>query len=76
MRITSKGQVTIPQEIREKFGLLPDTEVEFVAKGNTVQIVKVKSPARPSRGEALVGRLRGRGSVTMSTDEILALTRK
>ena len=29
MRITSKGQVTIPQEIREKAGLLPNTEVEF-----------------------------------------------
>ncbi|MFA6958415.1 MAG: AbrB/MazE/SpoVT family DNA-binding domain-containing protein [Thermoanaerobaculia bacterium] len=76
MRITSKGQVTIPQEIRERFGLLPDTEVEFVAKGNSVQIVKAKNPARPGRGEAIVSRLRGRGSVKMSTDQILALTRK
>ncbi len=75
MRITSKGQVTIPQEIRERFGLLPDTEVEFVAKGNVLRIVKAKSAARPSRGEALVNRLRGRGSVKLSTDEILALTR-
>ena len=32
MRITSKGQVTIPQEVRERFGLLPDTEVDFVVK--------------------------------------------
>ena len=76
MRITSKGQVTIPQEIRVKFGLLPDTEVDFVAKGNTVQIVKAKSAKRPGRGAALVGRLKGRGSVRMSTDEILALTRE
>jgi len=29
MRITSKGQVTIPQHIREKAGLLPNTEVRF-----------------------------------------------
>ena len=29
MQITSKGQVTIPQDIREKLGLLPDTAVEF-----------------------------------------------
>ena len=29
MRITSKGQVTIPQHIREKAGLLPNTEVQF-----------------------------------------------
>ena len=76
MRITSKGQVTIPQEIRERFGLLPDTEVDFVAKGNSVRIVKSVSPTRPTRGQALVQRLRGRASVRMSTDEILALTRK
>ena len=76
MRITSKGQVTIPLEIREKFGLLPDTEVEFVARKNSVQIVKAKTATRPTRGQALVHRLRGRSSVKMSTDEILALTRK
>jgi AbrB family looped-hinge helix DNA binding protein len=46
MRITSKGQVTIPQEIRERFGLLPNTEVEFVAKRNSIQIVKSTNPGR------------------------------
>ncbi len=76
MRITSKGQVTIPQEIRERFGLLPDTEVEFVARRHSVQIVKAANPARPTRGRQVVRRLRGRASVKMSTDEILALTRK
>ena len=76
MRITSKGQVTIPQEIRERFGLLPDTEVDFVANRHTVQIVKSKNPARPTRGQIMVRRLRGRASVKMSTDEIMALTRK
>ena len=34
MRITTKGQVTIPQDIRERFGLLPHTEVEFVVEGD------------------------------------------
>jgi AbrB family looped-hinge helix DNA binding protein len=38
MRITSKGQVTIPQDIRERIGLLPDTEVEFEVVGNAVKI--------------------------------------
>ncbi len=76
MRITSKGQVTIPQEIRERFGLLPDTEVEFVTNRHIVQIVKSKNPARPTRGQVMVRRLRGRASVKMSTDQILALTRK
>jgi bifunctional DNA-binding transcriptional regulator/antitoxin component of YhaV-PrlF toxin-antitoxin module len=31
MKITSKGQVTILLEIRQKLGLLPNTEVEFMA---------------------------------------------
>jgi len=75
VRITSKGQVTIPQEIRGRYGLLPGTEVEFVAKGSIVQIVKARRRSRPTRGETLVSRLRGRASVSMSTDEILALTR-
>jgi AbrB family looped-hinge helix DNA binding protein len=77
MRITSKGQVTIPQEIREKFGLLPDTEVEFVAGKHSVRIVKSSnSTTRLTRGRALVRRLRGRAGIGMSTDEILALTRR
>ena len=43
MRITSKGQVTIPQAIRERAGLLPNTEVEFLMDGDVVTLVK---PAR------------------------------
>ena len=75
MRISSKGRVTIPQRIRERFGLLPHSEVEFVARGNSVLIVKSTNPARLSRGQAIVRRLVGRSTVSMSTDEILALTR-
>lgn len=76
MRITSKGQVTIPMEIREELGLLPETEVRFRVRGNTAIIEKVRGEvARGTRGSALVARLRGSGTVTMSTDEIMALTR-
>lgn len=73
MKITSKGQVTIPQEIRERMGLLPDTEVEFVVRGNTVQIVKSKQAS--SRGASIVRAMRGRATTRMSTDEIMKLTR-
>lgn len=74
MRITSKGQVTIPIEIREKLGLLPETEVEFELQGKTVRLVK--SPrSEGSRGRNVVERLRGKGTIRMTTDEILALTR-
>ena len=73
MKITSKGQVTIPIEVRERLGLLPDTEVEFEVVGNAARIRKARGGA--SRGRRLVERMRGRGSVRMSTDEILRLTR-
>jgi AbrB family looped-hinge helix DNA binding protein len=74
MRITSKGQVTIPQGIRQKLGLHPNTEVRFEIAGTTARIRRVRGPA--GRGERLVSHLKGRGTVRMSTDQILALTRK
>ena len=76
MRITSKGQVTIPQIVRERTGLLPNTDVEFVVDGGGVRIVKTVSGGRPSRGARAVQRLRESGGrVRMTTDEIMALTR-
>lgn len=76
MKITTKGQVTIPVEIREKLGLLPDTEVEFEVVGRAVRMRKVRrAKGSGRRGKSIVERLRGKGSVQMTTDEILALTR-
>ena len=75
MRITSKGQVTIPVEIREKTGLLPGTEVDFRLDGATVCMFKARAPKRETRGHEIVRRLRGSATVKMSTDEIMALTR-
>lgn len=75
MRITSKGQVTIPAEIRERAGLLPHTEVEFEFDGNVVRIVPREAGRKDGRGARLVAHLRGRGDVAMSTEAIMALTR-
>lgn len=75
MKITSKGQVTIPQEIREELGLHPETEVDFVVEGSAVRIVKSRCPKRPSRGQRLLGGLRGAATARLSTEEIMALTR-
>jgi len=75
MRITSKGQVTIPIEIREKTGLLPNTEVEFELQGNAVRLRRAKASRQPGRGATAVARLRGSATVRMTTEEILALTR-
>lgn len=75
MRITSKGQVTIPVEIREQAGLLPDTEVEFDFDGTAVRIRRAADQGPRGRGQKLLDRLKGSATVRMSTDEILALTR-
>ena len=73
MRITSKGQVTIPANLRERFGLLPETEVVFEATAQGVLLTKASGPRK--RGRAIVEHLTGRATRKLSTDEIMALTR-
>jgi AbrB family looped-hinge helix DNA binding protein len=73
MKVTTKGQVTIPAEVRERLGFLPNTEVEFVVENGRAVLRKLRRSRR--RGAKVVAHLRGRGTVPMSTDEILALTR-
>jgi AbrB family looped-hinge helix DNA binding protein len=72
MLITSKGQVTIPQRIRNRYGLKPGTAVEFIPSGKQVLL-------RPKRHKASVvdgwlaearGFLKGR-----RTDALMKLTR-
>lgn len=75
MRVTSKGQVTIPVEIRERLGLLPNSEVEFELDGNTARIRKARGRSGNSRGLSIVQQLRGKATTSMSTEEIMALTR-
>jgi AbrB family looped-hinge helix DNA binding protein len=72
MRITTKGQVTIPQHIREKLGITPTTEIDFIEEKGKVYIVK--KPGRTQTGNRF-RKLRGVDTVRMTTDEILALTR-
>jgi len=72
MRVTTKGQVTIPQHIREKLNITPATEIDFVEEGNRVFLVKRKGKKAATRKFA---KLRGLATVKMTTDQILALTR-
>ncbi|MBI2526317.1 MAG: AbrB/MazE/SpoVT family DNA-binding domain-containing protein [Candidatus Rokubacteria bacterium] len=73
MRITSKGQVTIPLAIRRKAGLLPATEVEFRLRGSTVILRRVRAASH--RGGRLLAGMRGRATTRLTTDQIMALTR-
>lgn len=77
MRVTSKGQVTIPQAIRERAGFLPGTEVEFVIGEDG--IVRLRRADDQPRNQALadaIDRLRGSARTKLSTREIMALTRR
>jgi AbrB family looped-hinge helix DNA binding protein len=75
-RVSSKGQVTIPQEIRVRLGLLPHTDVEFELADDHARIRKAgHGSGESNRGRLAVGTLRGTSDVRMSTDEIMALTR-
>jgi antitoxin PrlF len=74
MRVTSKGQVTIPKEIRDAMGFLPGTEVEFVRDGKEVRVQRTAGSR--TRGEEVVEHLRKAGrNYTMTTDEVMRLTR-
>ena len=73
MRITTKGQVTIPQEFREALGLLPHSEVEFELDGDSVRIRRARKST--SRGETIIARMRGTTTSGLSTDAIMKLTR-
>ncbi len=73
MRVTEKGQVTIPKHLRDALGIGAGTEVEFQRDDDAIVVRKVSSG--PTRGRQLVARLRGRGDVGLTTDEIMALTR-
>jgi AbrB family looped-hinge helix DNA binding protein len=69
MKITTKGQVTIPQELRRKYRIDANAEVDFIEEDGKI-VVKVKKTSKsPFR------KLIGRGDVRLSTDEILRLTR-
>lgn len=73
MRLTSKGQLTIPAEIRDRHGLHEGDEVEVVEVGGTLQIRRRKGST--TRGQRATRRLRGTATTTLSTDEIMRLLR-
>ena len=69
MKITSKGQVTIPQELRRKYQIDAHAEVEFVEEDGKIVVRVIR------KSESSFRKLLGRGDVRLSTEEILRLTR-
>ncbi len=71
MRVTRKGQVTIPLEVRRALGIQPGSDVEFELDGDGARLVVDRE-----RAAAEIARMRGAGDLEITTDEILALTRR
>lgn len=71
MKVTERGQVTIPKDLRERFGFLPHTEVEFEMKGGALRLVR---SARERA--AAVERLYGRKQFGRSTEDLMRLLRE
>ena len=72
MHVTEKGQVTIPIAIRRKYVIGPDTEVEFVEDGGRI-VLQIRDERTP--GQRLVDHLAGSATSTMTTEDLMALTR-
>ena len=73
MRLNSKGQVTIPADLRHRHGFSEGDEVDVVDDGGTLRIVH--SSQGGCGGERVVGRMRGTATTTRSTDELMTLLR-
>jgi len=72
MRVTTKGQVTIPRSVREKLGIVPQTNIDFLEDKGRFYIVKTTKTKRTNKFK----KFRGIATSRMSTDEILKLTRE
>jgi AbrB family looped-hinge helix DNA binding protein len=75
MRITSKGQITIPSEIREQLGLTPNSEVILEVEGNAIRIrpavpegQRTKPRRRPLEEEPFVGMWQDREDMADSSE--------
>ncbi len=83
MRVTTKGQVTIPKEIRDVLGIRPGTEVEFRLVGSEARLVNRERCDDGNAGRRAVRLLRRTGDLLrqrgqlsdLSTDEIMDMTR-
>ena len=76
MRITSKGQVTIPKHIRDALHLQPGTLVEFCLNEAGEVVLHAAQPVKGRK--AIRDRFeaaRGRADVKWRTDDLMKLLR-
>jgi antitoxin PrlF len=74
VRITSKGQVTIPKDVRDQAGFMPGSEIDFVVENDAVRLVKA-TDGRQRDIARRIASVRGSLKTRFSTDELMALLR-
>jgi AbrB family looped-hinge helix DNA binding protein len=67
-RMTSKGQVTIPQELREQLGLAPGDEVQFTSTPDGIRLKKATRGSVFARYRGCLPHLRGQDAVELIRD--------
>ena len=72
MKVTTEGQITIPQEIRERFHLFPGTDVEFLPQGESVLIRPV---GEQTRFQQWIERAQGSATTRLTTNEMMTAMR-
>lgn len=83
MRVTTKGQVTIPKEVRDALGIKPGSEVDFILEDGDARLVRAQDRSGESRAERMVRRFRDAAKrlkvreefAGMSSDEYMDLIR-
>lgn len=73
MKVTTKGQVTIPRQIRRHLNITPHDEVNFVLVGGRVVLQKDTSVRNDVAAQ--IAAMRGTADMDMTTDEIMSMTR-
>ncbi len=72
MKLTVKGQVTIPKHVRDTLGITIHSEIDFIEENGKIYIVRAKARKRIQKFR----KYRGIANVKMTTDEIMKLTRE
>jgi AbrB family looped-hinge helix DNA binding protein len=77
MRVTSKGQVTIPKHLRQRTGIRPGAEVDFFERDGEVVVKKAAKSRRRGADdfETYLDRVTGIVDLGMTTDEFMELLR-
>ena len=81
MRVTSKGQVTIPRDLRELVGIEPNSEVVFTIENGKLTVAPKNDPHRQQERDRLdnflatLQRLEGTGDQSIDSDALMSMTR-